>query len=60
MSVEVLPIHAYHVARLAELPPFHKDPFDRLLICQAMHEGCGLVTVDQEIHRYRGFVDSIW
>jgi len=59
-DVEVLPIHTYHVAHLAALPPLHRDPFDRILICQAMHEGCSLVTIDQEIHRYRGFVASIW
>ena len=59
-GVEVLPIHAYHIAHLETLPPFHKDPFDRILICQSMHEGSSLVTSDEEINRYLGYISPVW
>lgn len=40
------------VTRLAGLPPLHRDPFDRLLICQAMRHGLTIVTVDTAIQAY--------
>jgi PIN domain nuclease of toxin-antitoxin system len=41
-----------HTDRAAALPPLHGDPFDRLLIAQALAEGLVLVTADTEIMRY--------
>ena len=41
-----------HVAEIYNLPPIHRDPFDRVLIAQAMVEGLSLVTTDREIPRY--------
>ena len=41
-----------HLAGVSALPPLHKDPFDRVLIAQAMVEDLDLVTVDGEIPRY--------
>jgi PIN domain nuclease of toxin-antitoxin system len=40
------------------LPPLHKDPFDRGLIAQATHHGLALVTQDELIHRYVGEVEG--
>jgi PIN domain nuclease of toxin-antitoxin system len=40
------------VTQLAILPPLHKDPFDRMLICQALHHGLKIATVDIEILKY--------
>ena len=40
------------VTQLAQLPPLHRDPFDRLLICQALHYNLILVTVDSAIKAY--------
>lgn len=40
------------VAQLATLPPLHRDPFDRLLICQALQHGLTLATVDAAIRAY--------
>jgi PIN domain nuclease of toxin-antitoxin system len=40
------------VARLAGLPSLHRDPFDRLLICQAMRHGLTIATVDSVIQSY--------
>ncbi|GAB3829082.1 type II toxin-antitoxin system VapC family toxin [Kribbella italica] len=47
-----LPIRAHHAAEAGQLPPLHRDPFDRLLIAQAQHEGLTLVTRDKFIHAY--------
>jgi PIN domain nuclease of toxin-antitoxin system len=35
-----------------QLPEFHRDPFDRMLIAQARHEGLTLITRDPDIARY--------
>jgi PIN domain nuclease of toxin-antitoxin system len=43
-----------HAARAAALPMHHRDPFDRMLIAQAMAEGMTLVTGDVEFDAYRG------
>jgi PIN domain nuclease of toxin-antitoxin system len=40
------------VSQLANLPPIHRDPFDRILICQAMQHGLTIVTVDDLIGKY--------
>lgn len=41
-----LALRSEHVARIYTLPPFHKDPFDRVLIAQAMVEDLLLVTIE--------------
>jgi PIN domain nuclease of toxin-antitoxin system len=38
------------------MPPIHKDPFDRLLIAQAMVEGITLLTDDATVAQYQGLV----
>ena len=40
------------VAKLAKLPPLHRDPFDRMLICQALENGLTIATVDGAIRAY--------
>jgi PIN domain nuclease of toxin-antitoxin system len=43
----------FDVHRLAEtLPLIHRDPFDRMLVAQAIHHGFELVASDSKIHRY--------
>lgn len=49
-----LPIEPIHALRTSELPDHHGDPFDRLLIAQAMQEGLTLVTHDDIFDRYAG------
>lgn len=41
-----------HISEVSALPPLHKDPFDRMLIAQAMVEDLTLLTKDGEIPRY--------
>ena len=40
------------VIQLAKLPPLHRDPFDRMLICQALQNGLTIATVDMAVHAY--------
>ncbi len=47
-----LPITSEHAVNVANLPPLHKDPFDRLLIAQALVEGITLLTAAAELARY--------
>ena len=54
----VLPIKADHLALLKTLPRIHGDPFDRLLICQAMSEKAALITMDENIGKYG--VEILW
>ena len=48
----VLPIRPSHITALAALPDLHRDPFDRVLIAQAMAEGMPLITSDRQIAAY--------
>lgn len=40
------------VAQLAKLPPLHRDPFDRMLICQALQNSLTIATVDAAVRAY--------
>ncbi|MBW4661934.1 MAG: type II toxin-antitoxin system VapC family toxin [Drouetiella hepatica Uher 2000/2452] len=40
------------VVQLAKLPPLHRDPFDRMLICQALQNGLTIATVDEAVRSY--------
>ncbi len=51
-----LAITASHAAAVMELPPLHKDPFDRLLVAQARHEGFLLLTADEMVAAYGGTI----
>lgn len=49
-----LPILTQHMVAVESLPPIHKDPFDRMLIAQAIVEGVVLLTDDATVARYPG------
>jgi PIN domain nuclease of toxin-antitoxin system len=51
-AFDELPLTVDHAHRLAELPPLHRDPFDRMLVAQAMAERLIVVTRDPDIARY--------
>ena len=51
-----LAINSDHVLATENLPPIHKDPFDRLLIAQSMVEALTLVTVDPVVAQYPGSI----
>ena len=48
----LLPIVGAHLEKLSLLPWIHRDPFDRLLICQALEKDLTLITVDSNIVKY--------
>lgn len=54
-----LPIMSEHTISVYNLPPIHKDPFDRLLIAQSMIEGITLLTSDLLIAQYSGPIKLI-
>ncbi len=47
-----LPFTARHAERLRDLPWLHRDPFDRMLVGQALAEGLELLTVDPRVRAY--------
>jgi PIN domain nuclease of toxin-antitoxin system len=51
-GIEELPLTEGAVLQLTRLPALHKDPFDRMLLCQAIHDGLLLVTPDEQLWRY--------
>ena len=54
-----LPITSEHAVNVNAFPPLHKDPFDRLLLAQALVEGITLLTADAQLARYRGPVRKV-
>jgi PIN domain nuclease of toxin-antitoxin system len=54
-----LPITSEHPVNVDALPALHKDPFDRLLLAQALVEGITLLTADAQLARYRGPVRKV-
>jgi PIN domain nuclease of toxin-antitoxin system len=56
--VEV-PITSQHAVATVGLPPLHKDPFDRILVAQAMIEGITLLTTDRLVAQYPGPVRRV-
>jgi PIN domain nuclease of toxin-antitoxin system len=49
-----LPMTGAHTVALGSLPPIHRDPFDRVLVAQAIVEGLTLVTSDPAVAKYPG------
>jgi PIN domain nuclease of toxin-antitoxin system len=52
----LLPVTGEHAVKVAELPPLHKDPFDRMLVAQAAVEPMLLLTNDEVLRGYGSFV----
>ena len=57
-QIAPLGLHEGALPHLAKLPALHVDPFDRLLICQAIEHNLTIVTADQSIQRYP--VKTFW
>ena len=55
----ILPVTAAHAAAIDGLPPLHGDPFDRMLVAQARVEGMTLLTRDDRLQGYGGFVTIV-
>lgn len=57
-DISVLPIGVHHAARLATLPFHHKDPFDRMMVAQALAEQLSLVSADPRLDAYG--ISRVW
>jgi PIN domain nuclease of toxin-antitoxin system len=57
-AIDALPIAISHALAVAELPPLHKDPFDRMIIAQAQCEKLPILTADPMIRQYD--VETMW
>jgi PIN domain nuclease of toxin-antitoxin system len=57
-EIEVLPINLEHLTVIATSPFHHRDPFDRLLIAQAMVERVSIVSIDAVFDSYS--IDRTW
>jgi PIN domain nuclease of toxin-antitoxin system len=51
-GVTGLPVEHRHALAVANLPPHHRDPFDRILVAQAIVESLPLLTADPQLTRY--------
>ena len=58
LMLDWLPIYGEHILLLESMPLLHHDPFDRILVGQAMHEGVTLITPDEHIQQYS--VETLW
>lgn len=52
-QIEIIPINIEHMLTLSELPRHHGDPFDRLIISQAIAENLILITRDSGLKKYK-------
>lgn len=57
-NIQIVKIDINHIIELDKLPQIHKDPFDRILIAQAIAEDFILITADENIHKYD--VSILW
>jgi PIN domain nuclease of toxin-antitoxin system len=58
LKLVILPITVEYAERQSVLPPYHKDPFDRLMIAQALVDGILIVSADSGFDPYG--VTRIW
>lgn len=54
-----LPVSSRHAVALSGLPPIHADPFDRMLIAQALEEPMALITSDERLAAYPGTIEVV-
>lgn len=57
-GIRALPLEEDAVLHLERLPGLHRDPFDRMLVCQALHHGLTILTPDADLRRYP--VRTLW
>jgi len=57
-DIQILPIKSKHLDKLKNLPKYHGDPFDRLIISQALAENLTIITRDSTIPNYP--VRTLW
>ena len=58
-NFRALPVTISHALAVAKLPSIHKDPFDRMLVAQAIAEPLHLLTTDRVLAEYSGLVKLV-
>lgn len=58
LNINILDISSEHLIKVAELPFYHKDPFDRLIISQAIIENIPIISSDNYLKKYG--INIIW
>ena len=58
LQATVLPVRGNHAIATLSLPDHHRDPFDRIIVAQAIEEGAAIATMDARIKNYA--VDIFW
>ncbi len=58
LALTALPIEEAAILTLDRLPALHRDPFDRLLVCQALAHGLVIVSPDPQIQQYP--ISTLW
>jgi len=51
-QIESLPLNEEATLHLAKLPDYHNDPFDRMIVCQALVHGLTILSPDEAIQKY--------
>ncbi len=57
-AIQSLPLEEEAVLQISRLPEHHRDPFDRMLVCQTIAHGLALLTPDEAIRQYP--VRTVW
>jgi PIN domain nuclease of toxin-antitoxin system len=57
-QIHILPIELGHILKVEELPFFHSDPFDRLIIAQSIVEDLVIISSDEKFKEYE--IKLIW
>jgi len=58
-GIESLGLDENSVANLVKLPPLHKDPFDRMLLCQALRYGLTMISTDNAVRAYSSHISIV-
>jgi PIN domain nuclease of toxin-antitoxin system len=58
VGISIIPIEVQHVSRLEKLEHHHRDPFDRMLVVQALTEQLTILSADEALDRYG--VQRLW
>lgn len=56
--IDLLPLSLSHIYALSNLPLYHRDPFDRMLIAQSIESDLQIISIDEKFDRYG--VNRLW
>lgn len=61
-AIQILPLRTEHIIVYGRIPLFedHRDPFDRLILATALHEGRPVMSADRKFSWYKDQIEVIW